>query len=118
MAITLAPTPRENQEELENIDDDTIFIKNSVLNHFQNLKDTRIDRSKDHLLIDIIAISILAVISGADGWTAIETYGKAKEQFPMRLNFICLHLLAMLKFYLRVFVVIGGLKIPFIGVWM
>ncbi len=45
------------------------------------MKDPRIDRSKEHLLIDIIAISILAVISGADGWTAIETYGKAKEQW-------------------------------------
>ena len=45
------------------------------------MKDPRIDRSKDHLLIDIIAISILAVISGADGWKAIETYGKAKEQW-------------------------------------
>ena len=46
-----------------------------------NSNTLQIDRSKDHLLIDIIAISILAVISGADGWTAIETYGKAKEQW-------------------------------------
>ena len=81
MAITLAPTSRENQKEVKNTDYNIIFLKNSFLNHFQNLKDPRIDRSKDHLLIDIIAISILAVISGADGWTAIETYGKAKEQW-------------------------------------
>ena len=81
MAITLAPTSRENKKEVKNTDDNIIFIKSSFLNHFQNLKDPRIDRSKDHLLIDIIAISILAVISGADGWTAIETYGKAKEQW-------------------------------------
>ena len=81
MAIALALTSRENQKEVENTDDNIIFLKNSFLHHFQNLKDPRIDRSKDHLLIDIIAISILAVISGADGWTAIETYGKAKEQW-------------------------------------
>ena len=76
MAITLASTSRENQKKVNNTYDNTIFIKNSFLNHFQNLKDPRIDRSKDHLLIDIITISILAVISGADAWKAIETYGK------------------------------------------
>lgn len=76
MVINLVSTSRENQKEVNNTDDNTIFIKNSFLNHFQNFKYPRIDRSKDHLLIDIIAISILAVISGADAWTAIETYGK------------------------------------------
>ena len=81
MAIALSPTSIENQKEVDNTDDNIIFIKNSFLNHFQDLKDPRIDRTKDHLLIDIIAISILAVISGADGWTAIETYGRAKEQW-------------------------------------
>ncbi len=41
----------------------------------------RIERSKEHLLIDIVAIAILAVISGADGWGAIELYGKAKYEW-------------------------------------
>ena len=45
------------------------------------MNDPRIDRSKDHLLIDIVAISILAVISGAQGWVAIEIYGKAKYEW-------------------------------------
>ena len=80
-APALSPTSIENQKEVDNTDDNIIFLKNSFLNHFQDLKDPRIDRTKDHLLIDIIAISILAVISGADGWTAIETYGRAKEQW-------------------------------------
>lgn len=63
MAITLPPTSRENQKEVDNADNKIIFLKSSFLNDFQNLKDPRIDRSKDHLLIDIIAISILAVIT-------------------------------------------------------
>ncbi|WP_445174003.1 transposase family protein, partial [Microcoleus sp.] len=42
-----------------------------------SLKDPRIERSKEHLLKDIIAIAILAVLSGADGWVAIEAYGNA-----------------------------------------
>lgn len=79
MAIALAPTSVENQKQVNNNDDNIIFFKNSFLIHFKNLKDPRIDRTKEHLLIDIIAISILAVI--ADGWKAIETYGKAKEQW-------------------------------------
>ncbi|MDJ0719862.1 MAG: ISAs1 family transposase [Prochloraceae cyanobacterium] len=80
MAIALAPSSVGNQKEVNN-NDNIIFLRNSFLIHFQNLKDPRIDRTKDHLLIDIIAISILAVISGSDGWKAIETYGKAKEQW-------------------------------------
>ena len=67
----------EKQKEIDNTDNDINFLKNSFLIHFQNLKDPRIARTKDHLLIDIIAISLLAVISGANGWKAIETYGKA-----------------------------------------
>ena len=81
MAIAIANTSRENQKEVNNPDDNIIFLKNSFLNHFQDLKDPRIERTKDHLLIDIIAISILAVISGAEDCTAIETYGKAKEKW-------------------------------------
>jgi predicted transposase YbfD/YdcC len=47
--------------------------------HFCDLPDPRIDRCKDHLLLDIVTIAICAVISNADGWTDIEAYGRAKE---------------------------------------
>ncbi len=50
----------------------------ATLKHFSVVEDPRIDRTKDHLLIDIIAIAILAVISGADGWQDLKTYGEAK----------------------------------------
>jgi len=57
------------------------FLTSNFLQHFATLSDPRIERTKDHLLIDIIAIAILAVISGADGWVGIETYGKAKYEW-------------------------------------
>ena len=53
----------------------------SFLEHFANVNDPRIDRSKEHLLKDIIEIAILAIISGADGWVAIEAYGNAKYEW-------------------------------------
>lgn len=56
-------------------------LDSTILKHFAGLEDPRIERTKDHLLIDIVAIAILAVISGADGWVAIETYGKSKLEW-------------------------------------
>ncbi|MEG3960597.1 transposase family protein, partial [Microcoleus sp. herbarium2] len=57
------------------------ILNASFLQHFAKLNDQRIERSTEHLLRDIIAIAILAVISGADGWVAIEAYGNAKYEW-------------------------------------
>ncbi len=46
--------------------------------HFSKVSDPRIDRSKEHKLIDIIAIAICAVVCGAEGWVDIELFGKSK----------------------------------------
>jgi hypothetical protein len=48
------------------------------------VKDPRIERTKRHQLIDVITIAICAVISGADSWVAIETYGYAKQEWLKR----------------------------------
>lgn len=53
--------------------------QSSISKHFEQVEDPRIERSKAHLLIDILTIAILAIICGADGWVAMESYGKAKE---------------------------------------
>ncbi len=59
----------------------TLNLESTILQHFDNLEDPRIERTKQHRLIDIVALAILAVLSGADGWTAIETYGQAKLEW-------------------------------------
>lgn len=55
--------------------------KINLIDHFTNLTDPRIDRTKEHKLIDILVIAICAVICGADGWVGMETYGKAKYKW-------------------------------------
>ena len=53
----------------------------SIMEYFETLKDPRIDRSKRHKLLDIIAIAICATICGADSWVYIELFGKSKEEW-------------------------------------
>ncbi len=56
-------------------------LEASILKYFGNLEDPRIERTKQHPLISIVAIAILAVICGADSWVAIETYACAKRDW-------------------------------------
>jgi len=53
----------------------------AIEEHFGKIIDPRKDRTKDHKLIDIIAIAICAVICGAEGWTDIELFGKSKHHW-------------------------------------
>lgn len=55
--------------------------KITLIDHFSKLTDPRIDRTKEHLLIDIVTIAICAMICGADNWVAMETYGKSKQEW-------------------------------------
>jgi predicted transposase YbfD/YdcC len=53
----------------------------SLEKHFAGLKDPRSASRIDHLLIDIVLITICAVICGAEDWSEIEEYGLAKESW-------------------------------------
>jgi predicted transposase YbfD/YdcC len=55
--------------------------KITITDHFSELEDPRIERTKRHKLIDIITITICAVICGADGWKDIELYGQCKYKW-------------------------------------
>lgn len=55
--------------------------KYSIAEHFNDIKDIRIERGKKHKLIDIITIAICAVVCGADGWIDIEMYGVARKKW-------------------------------------
>lgn len=46
---------------------------------FEGIEDPRVERTKQHKLLDIILIAILGVLCGADGWVEIEAFGNTKE---------------------------------------
>ena len=45
-----------------------------LLRFFRNIQDPRAGNSR-HLLSDLLTISILAVLCGAEGWIAVEAWG-------------------------------------------
>ena len=49
-----------------------------LVEYFSTIDDPRIDRNKYHALTDILVLTVCAVVSGADGWEAIEQFGKEK----------------------------------------
>ena len=48
---------------------------------FDDLPDPRIRRSCDHLLFDLIAIAVLAVMCGADSWTDLEIFAQLRLEW-------------------------------------
>lgn len=50
----------------------------SLLEHFAELEDPRTSYLVDHPLLDIVALTICAVICGAETWEEIEAYGHSK----------------------------------------
>lgn len=66
--------PRK-QTEVASIGD----IQQSLVKHFGDIKDPRVERTKKHQLPDILVIAILAIIAGAQGWEDIENYGISKQ---------------------------------------
>ena len=49
--------------------------------HFSVLPDPRRDRTKEHLLVDILFIAVCTIICGGEGFTDMEIFGEAKEDW-------------------------------------
>jgi predicted transposase YbfD/YdcC len=56
------------------------FEESELLQNIQQLQDPR-TRWTQHSLTDIVTIAIMAVLSGADDWNAIEAYGEVKKDW-------------------------------------
>jgi len=55
--------------------------KTSLHRYFENIPDYRVARNKKHSLSDVIILSVLAVICGAESWNSIEEFGRTKIDF-------------------------------------
>src|SRR5450759_1460605 len=53
----------------------------SIADHFRRLPDPRVRRTCRHALVDILVITLCAVICGADDWVAIARFGRAKRKW-------------------------------------
>lgn len=50
----------------------------SILEHFKQLPDPRVDRTKRYPLMEIILLFIAATVSGCEGWKQIKDFGDTK----------------------------------------
>ena len=53
----------------------------AIASKFENLTDPRVDRCKQHLLLDMVTITLCAAICGANSWVDVEKFGVAKRQW-------------------------------------
>jgi predicted transposase YbfD/YdcC len=49
--------------------------------HFEDVTDPRIDRGKEHTLLDIIGLTICAVVAGADTFVGISRFGASRREW-------------------------------------
>jgi predicted transposase YbfD/YdcC len=56
-------------------------LQGSLSHYFDDVPDPRINRTKRHLIKDIIVIALLSTIAGGDGWEDMENYGISKQQW-------------------------------------
>jgi len=56
----------------------------TLVEAFADIRDFRLDRKKEHALIDIIVIAVVSFMCGGAGWTDCELIGRAKETFFRR----------------------------------
>ncbi len=61
--------------------EDSVAFKESLKEHFGELADYRRQKSVTHLLLDILFITICAVISGANDLKAVAVYAQRKERW-------------------------------------
>lgn len=49
-----------------------------VYQHFENITDPRVNRGKNHELLEMVFIALTATICGAQGWADVERFAKSK----------------------------------------
>ncbi|MFO1513975.1 MAG: transposase family protein [Verrucomicrobiota bacterium] len=53
-----------------------------MIAHFQDLPDPRVNRTKDHELIDVLTIAICTLLCAGESFNDMADFGAAKEDWP------------------------------------
>ena len=59
--------------------DESLFF--NLIDHFSEVEDPRLDRTKKHNVIDIISITVMATISGMQNWIEIVDWAETNEEW-------------------------------------
>lgn len=65
----------------DNPTQETKLAQTSLIAHFTPMRDPRINRRKDHDLIDILVIAVCSLLCGGEGFNDMEDFGKAKHDW-------------------------------------
>jgi predicted transposase YbfD/YdcC len=60
---------------------ESVEVKTSISEHFGALSDPRKGGMVEHRLIDIITITVCAVIGGANNWVEVELFGRRRQDW-------------------------------------
>jgi len=56
-----------------------MHVGGTLFDHFSSIPDPRVARTRRHQLIDIIIITICAILCGADSWVEVALFGRCKQ---------------------------------------
>jgi len=54
-------------------------VNASIVAHFRTLEAPRVERTKKHLLLDILVIALCTLLTGGEGFQDMELFGKSKQ---------------------------------------
>ena len=60
---------------------DSAPLDTNFLDDFSEIKDPRLERNQRYTVSEILLVTLLAVICGAEGWQDVENYGKSKINY-------------------------------------
>jgi predicted transposase YbfD/YdcC len=58
-----------------------LTVGKSLAGHLEKITDPRVNRTKDHKLINILVISVMAALCGADNWVEIADWGMENQDW-------------------------------------
>lgn len=66
---------------MSNNNESSVATPHSLVAHFQDLPDPRVNRTKDHKLVDILVIAVCTLLCGGESFNDMEDFGQAKQDW-------------------------------------